>query len=185
MRRAWRSLRHSLRWLAFRARFGRYFRHVPYSTEIGRGVCVSGAARDPAIELGPGVRLEDGVWLEVGPKGRISLGARTWLSRGCVVSANSSVEIGEECLIGEYTSIRDADHVFERRDVPIRDQGVTSQPIVLGRGVWIGRGVAVLRGVAIGDGAVVGANAVVTRAVPPFCVALGVPARVRGGRPKA
>jgi acetyltransferase-like isoleucine patch superfamily enzyme len=36
----------------------------------------------------------------------------------------------------------------------------------------------VSRGVLIGEGSVVGANAVVTRDLPAYCVAVGVPARV-------
>jgi virginiamycin A acetyltransferase len=38
--------------------------------------------------------------------------------------------------------------------------------------------VAVLKGVTIGDGAVIGANAVVTRDVPDYSIAVGVPSRV-------
>jgi serine acetyltransferase len=48
----------------------------------------------------------------------------------------------------------------------------------LGNDVWIGHGAVVLPGVSIGDGAAVGAGAVVSKDVPPFAVAIGVPARV-------
>ena len=44
--------------------------------------------------------------------------------------------------------------------------------------VWLGMGVKVMDGVRIGRGAVVGANAVVTKDIPPYSVAVGVPARV-------
>jgi len=44
--------------------------------------------------------------------------------------------------------------------------------------VWIGTKVTVTSGVTIGEGSVIGANAVVTRDIPPFSVAVGVPARV-------
>lgn len=36
----------------------------------------------------------------------------------------------------------------------------------------------VLSGVNIGDGAIIGAGAVVTKDVPPYAIAVGVPARV-------
>jgi acetyltransferase-like isoleucine patch superfamily enzyme len=44
--------------------------------------------------------------------------------------------------------------------------------------VWLGLGVAVLEGVRIGRGAVIGAGAVVTRDIPAYAIAIGVPARV-------
>jgi hypothetical protein len=51
-------------------------------------------------------------------------------------------------------------------------------PTDIGSDVWLGDGVVVLAGKAIGHGAVVGANAVVTTDIPPYAVAVGVPARV-------
>lgn len=50
--------------------------------------------------------------------------------------------------------------------------------VTLGNDVWVGHGAVILPGVSIGDGAVVGAGAVVSRDVPPFAVAIGVPARI-------
>lgn len=50
--------------------------------------------------------------------------------------------------------------------------------VEIGFGAFIGMGARILPGVRIGRGAVIGANSVVTRDVPDFCVAAGVPARV-------
>ncbi len=52
------------------------------------------------------------------------------------------------------------------------------QKITIGDKVWIGNGVSVLEGVSIGKGAVIGAGSVVTKDVPPYCIAVGAPARV-------
>lgn len=51
--------------------------------------------------------------------------------------------------------------------------------VEIGNDVWIGANAVILPGVKIGDGAVIGAGAVVTKDVPPYAVAGGVPASVR------
>ena len=49
--------------------------------------------------------------------------------------------------------------------------------IIIGNDVWIGYEAVILSGVTIGDGAIIGARAVVTRDVPPYTIAGGVPAK--------
>ena len=49
---------------------------------------------------------------------------------------------------------------------------------VIGNDVWIGQNVTIKGGVTIGDGAVIGTGAVVTKDIPPYAIAVGVPARV-------
>lgn len=49
--------------------------------------------------------------------------------------------------------------------------------IVIGNDVWIGYGAVIMAGVTIGDGAIIGARAVVTKDVPPYTVAGGIPAK--------
>jgi hypothetical protein len=49
---------------------------------------------------------------------------------------------------------------------------------VIGDDVWIGHGAVILPGVRIGTGVAIGAGAVVSRSIPDFAVAVGVPARV-------
>ncbi|MDD3886196.1 MAG: CatB-related O-acetyltransferase, partial [Victivallaceae bacterium] len=50
--------------------------------------------------------------------------------------------------------------------------------IIVRKDVWIGFEALILAGVTIGDGAIIGARAVVTRDVPPYTIAGGVPAKV-------
>lgn len=50
--------------------------------------------------------------------------------------------------------------------------------VVVESDVWIGMNVTLLSGVTIGRGATLASGAVVTKDVPPYCVAGGVPAKV-------
>jgi hypothetical protein len=53
-----------------------------------------------------------------------------------------------------------------------------SHKCVIGHDTWLGHNVIVMPGVTVGIGAVVGSGAVVTKNVPPYMIAVGVPAKV-------
>ena len=128
------------------------------------------------VAVGKNILLYPRVHLETQGAGKIELGEEVVISTGAHLVSMARIMIGRGTLIGEYSSIRDANHT-RTPGVFIRDSGYTADPIVIGDDVWIGRGVAILQGVTIGDGATVGANAVVTRNVPPGAIVAGVPAR--------
>jgi acetyltransferase-like isoleucine patch superfamily enzyme len=145
---------------------------LPASVVVQGIVSVYGSGR---VRVGENVLIYPDVHLETQGNARIELGDDLVISRGTHIVAMAGIKIGEGSLIGEYSSIRDANHNREP-DQPIRDSGHTAKPITIGREVWLGRGVAVLGGVTIGDKATVGANAVVTRDVPAGATVVGIPA---------
>ena len=127
------------------------------------------------ITFGENALLYPALHLETQHNATIQVGDGVVISRGAHLVAMAGIVIGSGTMIGEYTSIRDANHL--RSDiVPIREAGHSAKPIHIGKEVWIGRGVVILGGVTIGDKATIGANAVVTRNVPAGMTVVGIPA---------
>jgi serine acetyltransferase len=109
----------------------------------------------------------------------LRIGTGTHIGRFAHINAWRQVHIGENVLIADRVFISDCSHDFSDQAVPIWHQkDVFVGPVVLHDGCWIGIGAVIMPGVTIGRNAVVGANAVVTRDVPDFAVAAGVPAKL-------
>jgi acetyltransferase-like isoleucine patch superfamily enzyme len=110
--------------------------------------------------------------------GDISLDEDANIGFNVEVFSAANVTIGRKVLIAAYTYLVGGDHLYDRVDVPVLEQGRTARGIAIGDHVWLGAHVVVADGVHIGRDAVVGAGAVVTADVPEYHVAAGVPARV-------
>ena len=107
----------------------------------------------------------------------MELGSHVRINMGSVLVLYSRITIGNDCLIGEYVSIREGDHkTYLKR--PTRLQDHHSEPIAIDNNVWIGQGAVILKGVKIGTGAIIAAHSVVTKDVPENTIVAGVPARV-------
>ena len=113
---------------------------------------------------------------------QILIGDNVSMMDGCQLSAAKSIEIGEGCLFGPNVFVTDnfhGDNSFNQLiTAPAKRDLYIKGNVTIGANVWIGRNVCVMPGVTIGNGAVIGANAVVTTDIPPFSVAVGVPAKV-------
>lgn len=151
---------------------------VPVSTQFDGPVTATGGGQ---LTLGEQCRLGAHVHFDSAAAGHVAIGDRVRINAGSVIVANEMVRIGSDTLIGEYVSIRDANH-GTKGGSPIRIQPLVGARITIGKDVWIGRGCCVLKGVTIADGAVIGANSVVTGDVPTNAIYAGAPARKIGSR---
>ncbi len=142
---------------------------------IGRGFSVYIPGPGTLI-VGPGVEFRNGFRAEIVAAGRVVIGARTVLSYNTLIQCTSSIEIGEGVGIGQSTAFFDGNHNYRDIDTPFFDQGFELRPLKIGDHAAILTKCTVLNDV--GDHAVVGANSVVTKPVPAYSVAGGVPARL-------
>lgn len=98
------------------------------------------------------------------------------------LSCINKIKIGDNVLTGRWVTISDNGHGetdLETLKIPPLKRKLNSRgPVIIGENVWIGDKATILSGVTIGEGAVVAANSVVTKDVPPYSVAAGVPARI-------
>lgn len=88
------------------------------------------------------------------------------------------IKIGNNVRIAPNVMIISANHVFDNPDIPICKQGMDVKPITIEDDVWVAGRVNIMAGVTIGKGSVIGAGSVVTKDIPPYSVAVGVPAKV-------
>jgi maltose O-acetyltransferase len=111
------------------------------------------------------------------PDAEIVIGRNTIFNNNTAVCAVKSIRIGNDCRIGDCVAILDAD--FHEINPATRDRSVgIIKPVSIGNNVWIGSRVMVLKGASIGDNSVIAAMSVVTSAIPPNCIAAGIPAKV-------
>ena len=147
---------------------------------VGSGVeCRRGVwqGHSGSISLGSSGRIEAGVIVHA-YGGSIELGRRVFIGPYAVLYGHGGLTIGDDSLISMHCRLISSEH-----SIPVPGKSIRSEPDVrkathIGKDVWLGAGVTVLGGVSVGDGCVVGAGSVVRDDLPPFSVAVGVPARV-------
>lgn len=108
---------------------------------------------------------------------RISVGENCGFS-GVVISASSSISIGDRVLCGANCTIVDNDR--HPIDPVARAENAEAEaiPVRIEDDVFLSMNVVVLKGCSIGRATVVAANSVVTTSLPSGVIAGGVPARV-------
>ena len=95
------------------------------------------------------------------------------------------VKIGDNVFIGPNCTLATPMHPLlpEERNMQVDEDGNMfdleyAKPITIGSNCWFATNVTVCGGVTIGEGCVIGAGSVVTRDIPPYSLAAGVPCRV-------
>ena len=152
--------------------------------------------------IGTNVLIDTGVFLS-GAK-NISIGDYTWIDNGCIINAMlGEVSIGnrvhiapysiigsrEPVIIEDFVAIGAGSKIYSNSQlivpgkrmsgpmIPEIEKAFYSKKVVLRRDSFLGANVVVLPGVEINVGSVIGANSVVTKSIPEWVIASGVPAK--------
>lgn len=117
-------------------------------------------------------------WQDVKLNGEIIIGDGTSIEQGCHIIASDKLNIGKDCVISANVYISDCAHEYEDITTSIMKQPLIIKKTIIGDSVFIGIGAKIMPGVRLGEYCVIGANSVVTKDIPAFCVATGIPAKI-------
>ena len=110
---------------------------------------------------------------------KVDIGDNTYIGFRAHIIACGHMKIGNNVVIADGVYISDNLHGFEDINSPVMPQPLSHPgPVTIEDDVWLGEGVCVLPNVTIGKHSVIGSNSVVTKDIPPYSVAVGVPAKV-------
>jgi acetyltransferase-like isoleucine patch superfamily enzyme len=156
----------------------------PHKIQIGDNVviddqcCLDAKGTDNrGIIIGEGVFIGRNTILSC-KNGDIVIEDKANLGFNCEIFSASRVRIGKSILMAAYTYLVGGDHLYDRVDIPVLEQGRTARGIDVDDNVWLGTHVVVTDGSRIGRDAIIGAGAVVVGEIPEFAIATGIPAKV-------
>lgn len=186
--------------LFLRKFFYRYlFKKIGTNVIFGKDITIAHPNR---IKVGNNCLVGDNCLIDAkGESGGIIIGNNVQVARGALLrSKGGLIEIGDGSTVGSYchissvaTEVKLGQNVimasycyiiggggygYDRLDIPIKDQVKFGKGIVIEDDVWLGAGVYVIDGCNIGTGSAIGAGSVVTKGIPEYSIAVGVPAKV-------
>ena len=108
----------------------------------------------------------------------IHLEERANIGFNCEIFSADKVTVGKDVMLAAYVYLVGGNHMHDRVDIPVSQQGRIGLPIRIGDGCWLGAHAVVGGGAHVGEHAIIGAGAVVLEEVPAYYVAAGVPAKL-------
>jgi acetyltransferase-like isoleucine patch superfamily enzyme len=126
--------------------------------------------------VGPGVEFRRGFRAELQPAAKVTIGGGAKFTYDVLIQCATTIEIGERAVIGQCAQLVDGNHRFRDIARPMLAQGYDYRPLRIADDALILSKCTIVANV--GTRSVIGANSVVTRDIPDYSVAGGVPARV-------
>jgi len=123
--------------------------------------------------------------------GPVTIGKRVHIAPFTIIGAGKEgleikdyVAIGAGCRIYGHSEIQKDGKRMSGPMIPWRYKAYHSGPVILEKDSVLGTNSVVLPGVTIGEGAVVCPGSVITKDVPPWVIAAGIPTKFIGKRDK-
>lgn len=161
-----------LRGLIYKPFFGKF----GFPSYIGKPLFINNFKR---IFVGKKVRIFPGIRMEV-----LNNNAFIVFDDSVAIGQNVHITSASELFIGKKTTIlgnvviTNIDHDYQEIDKHILEQKHIISETKIGENCFIGYGAVIQAGTILGKQCIIGANAVVRGHFPPYCVIVGVPARI-------
>lgn len=111
----------------------------------------------------------------------LELGNNVEIGNHSTISARGSVILEDGVLTGPHVFISDSNHEYHNPSIHIYKQGPMHKKgdrVLIEEGTWLGTNVVIAGNIHIGKQCVIGANSVVTKDIPDYSVAAGIPCKV-------
>ncbi len=112
------------------------------------------------VKVGKGSKIARTVQIDDSNPNLVEIGNNVWVTSGVMILCHQR------------------DLKFYEVGKPVMDCPLTTKKVIIKDGAHIGIGAIIMPGVIIGKGAVIGAGSVVTKDIPDYSVAVGIPAKV-------
>jgi len=127
-------------------------------------------------KCGKNVNIEKGAWFGKGIG--IEIGDNSGIGIYCRIFNNTI--IGNDVLMGPKCFMLEKTHLFDRTDIPIRNQGKINNrdQVIIEDDVWIGREVMMIGSRTIKKGTIIGARTLLAKDFPEYSIVGGNPAKL-------
>lgn len=127
-------------------------------------------------KIGKDVNIEHGAYFGTGVD--IEIGDRSGIGVHAHIFNNTI--IGSNVMIGPNLFMLESNHLFDRLDIPMIDQGRKTEPeqVIIGDDVWIGRDVMIIGSRQVKTGSIIGARCLLTKTFPEYSIVGGNPGKL-------
>lgn len=123
-----------------------------------------------------GKRLRVSTGVRINSTTNMTVGNDVWFGYSCWINATGGVTLEDEVMVGPFNVVVTTAHTYHNGSYRFGKHAFA--PVFIGRGTWTAGHVTIAKGIRIGRGVLIAAGAAVTKDIPDYCIAGGIPAKV-------